>query len=77
MAVEKREDRFKAYFGGGTNQFADGPDVWGEAKKSQGRVLGVVLSNQEDESGTSRDRGTGRNILKRLEGYLGPDQDRL
>ena len=71
MAVEKREDRFKAYFGGGTNQFADGPDVWGEAKKSQGRV------HQEDESGTSRDRGTGRNILKGLEGYLGPDQDRL
>ena len=70
MAVENREDRFKAYFGGGTNQFADGPDVWGEAKKSQGRVLGVV------ESGISRDRRTGRNILKRLEGYLGSDQDR-
>lgn len=70
MAVENREDRFKAYFGGGTNQFADGPDVWGEARKSQGRVLGVV------ESGISRDRRTGRNILKRLEGYLGSDQDR-
>lgn len=32
VAVENREDRFKAYFGGETNQSADGSDVWGEAK---------------------------------------------
>lgn len=54
MAVEHRKNRFKAYFGGGINQFADGPDEWGEAKKSQGRVGaggGSVLSNQKDDSG--------------------------
>lgn len=52
-AVEKREDRFKAYLGSETNQTAVGSDVWGEGKKSQGGIPRSVLSTQEDGGGIS------------------------
>lgn len=50
-AVKNREDRFKAYFGGKTNQIADGSDVWDEGKKSQRGIPGFVLTNREDGGG--------------------------
>lgn len=53
LAVENREDRFKAYFGRETNPTADGSDVWGEGKESQGGVPAFVLSNREDGGGIS------------------------
>lgn len=53
VTVETREDRLKAYFGGDTNQIADGSEVWGEGKKSRGGIPGFVLSNREDGGGIS------------------------
>lgn len=47
VAVENTENRFKAYFEGETNQIADGSDVRGEGKKSQGGIPGSALSSQE------------------------------
>lgn len=45
--------------------------MWGKVKKNQGRVPGVVLSNQEDDSGCSGARRTGWSILERLEEHWG------
>lgn len=47
MAV-KKTDRVKAYFGGETNQIADGSDVRDEAKRSLGGIPGFAPSNRED-----------------------------